>query len=574
MNILSEERLEPFGLIVQLEPGTPFADVEPERIHTWVREHRVLVLRGCASPERLDLPLLARRLGPLQAWPFGSIHELEVKPRTDNYLYTDRAVPLHWDGAFAGEAPRYLVFHCLEAPRSGGGETEFVDTARVWAKLDTATRDQYRSLQLRYRTEKKAHYGGSFVSPLVVEHEIRGDAVLRFAEPVDELNAVSVRVEEVDPLKSAELIGELRERMRQPDCVLAHAWSAGDIVIADNLGLLHGRRAFPSAEPRRIRRVNVRVTRKRTIQSMLLDSLRIRRPEFMVAEIPILLIPALLARRSMATADWVELGAMFFLLFHVGDMTNCLADRKLDSVYKTHLSEAVFGLGTRNVAVQIGASSAAALAIAAERSWRMDRWEPVALVAFGLALGLQYSLAPLWLKGRGLWQIATLWALIFVGPMALVWVSCGRQLTPPIVGLFAAYGLMQQGIVLVNTAEDIPEDRASNIRTSALALGLVRSLDVAGSMILIGGVGAAGLLGAMLFERGEPVVVALLPLLVAFGTVLYGVHAARSAVLRTRADGADERQEIAALRPYARRVPIWITLTAAGALAAAAVAHC
>lgn len=46
-------------------------------------------------------------------------------------------------------------------------------------------------------------------------------------------------------------------------------------MIADNLGLLHGRRAFPSAEPRRIRRVNVRVTRKRTVQSMLLDSLRI-----------------------------------------------------------------------------------------------------------------------------------------------------------------------------------------------------------------------------------------------------------------------------------------------------------
>lgn len=47
------------------------------------------------------------------------------------------------------------------------------------------------------------------------------------AEPLDDLNSVSVRVEEVDPLKSAELIGELRERMRQSDCVLSHPLDAG-----------------------------------------------------------------------------------------------------------------------------------------------------------------------------------------------------------------------------------------------------------------------------------------------------------------------------------------------------------
>lgn len=574
--VVSVERLAPFGLVVHLEHATELGAIAPERIHAWVREHRVVVIRGARAPERMELPLEARRLGPLQAWSFGSIHELEVKPLTDNYLYTDREVPLHWDGAFAGEPPRYLVFHCLETPRAGG-ETEFVDTARVWAKLDAPTRDRYRALRFRYSTEKRAHYGGAFVSPLVVEHETRGEAILRFAEPVDDLNAVRVEAEGLDPLQSATIVGELRAALRDPEAILAHPWSAGDVVIADNLGLLHGRRAFsapPEAEraPRRIRRVNVLRTKPRTLRDTVRDALRIRRPEFMVAELPILLIPALLSGRELGLAGWVEIAVMFFLLFHVGDMVNCLADRDLDSVYKTRLSEAVHGLGVGSVTAQIAASCAAALAIAVERSVRDRRWEPIALVAFGLALGLQYSLRPLWLKGRGVLQIVTLWALVFVGPMTLVWVSFGRALEPMPLALFGAYGLMQQGIILVNTAEDIPEDRACGIRTSAIALGLERSLAVAGAMIVAGGLGSLGILGWMLHARGAPVAASLLGLAAAVALVSFGVVRARRAarVARSKA-GADERSVVDAMRPYGRRVPVWITVTALGALAAAGV---
>jgi len=571
----SIEPLLPFGAIMSVAPGTPFGSIPVDQLHAWVREHRVLVIRGCQPRERMELPLDARRLGPLQAWSFGSIHELEVKPDADNYLYTDRAVPLHWDGAFVGEAPRYLVFHCLEAPSGSGGETQFVDTARVWAKLDTATRDRFRSLQFRYSTEKKAYYGGSFVSPLVVEHETRGDAVLRFAEPVDDLNAVRVEVLGLDPLQSAAILGELRTALRQGDCLLAHPWIPGDIVIADNLGLLHGRAAFPGAQrpqPRRIRRVNVLRTKTRTLRSTLGDALRIRRPEFMVAEVPIFLIPALLSRRSVSVAEWLEIAVLFLLLFHVGDMVNCLADRRLDAVFKTRLSEAVFGLGVRNVTVQIVASCVGALGIAAERSLRTERWEPVVLVAAGLVLGLQYSLRPLFAKGRGLLQIATLWALLFVGPMSLVWTSFGRALEPLPLALFGAYGLMQQGIVLVNTAEDIPEDRASGLRTSAIALGVERSLVAAQIMALVGGLGTIGILGFMLYQDGDRVVLSLLALAGALGLVLSGMGGARRAV-RAKA-GATERVVVDALRPHARYVPVWISLTALGALVAAALYRC
>jgi 4-hydroxybenzoate polyprenyltransferase len=321
--------------------------------------------------------------------------------------------------------------------------------------------------------------------------------------------------------------------------------------------------------------VNVRVERTRGALGALVDSLRIRRPEFMIAEWPIFLIPALLSRRNLAWSSWLELATLFFLLFHVGDMTNCLADRELDSVYKTRLSEAVYALGERNVALQIAASAAAALAIAFEISVRIDSWQPLALVGAGLALGLSYSLPPLYAKGRGLLQIATLWALIFVGPMTLVWVASGRTIDPTAMALFACYGLMQQGIVLVNTAEDLPEDRATGIRTSAIALGLEGSLATAMGMVLVGGAGVMGLLGHLLARAGLPVVVSLLPLAAAIAYVASGIGRARAAVRRERqAAAGDDDRATKALRPHARSVPIWIAATALGALVASGVTRC
>src|SRR6266481_3997623 len=96
----------------------------------------------------------------------------------------------------------------------------------------------------------------------------------------------------------------------------------------------------------------------------LIYMLRIRRIEFRVAEIPILAIPALLLIRDISivkTFVFWEGILVFFFLFAFGDMINCLADRDLDAVYKPHLSEAIYGLGVRNVRWQIALTIVAAL---------------------------------------------------------------------------------------------------------------------------------------------------------------------------------------------------------------------
>jgi alpha-ketoglutarate-dependent taurine dioxygenase/4-hydroxybenzoate polyprenyltransferase len=563
------EPLTPFGLVVTVPAGTPWSALDPADVHAWTEANRVLVVRGVAPPEKRDLPAAARSLGPLLAFSFGSVNELRPEPGAKNYLYTNREVPLHWDGAFLGEIPRYLFFHCVAAPDVRGGETVFVDTTRVWAGADEATRDVWRQLRFVYETDKLVHYGGHFASRVVAQHPYTHETVLRFAEPVDDLNPVTVTAQGLSPLETARMITELRHALGASDAVLLHAWRAGDIVVADNHALLHGRRAFAGGETRHLRRVNV-AGGERSWKTDVRDALRIRRPEFMVAEIPILLIPALLvagrgSSASFPAALFAELTLLFFLLFHFGDMINCLADRDLDAVYKTRLSEAIHGLGVTNVRWQLAATVTVALGLGAHVAWLTGRASVLALVVGGLLLGAQYSVGPLRLKGRGVGQVGALWAVIFFGPMALVATALGASVSWELGVLIACYGAMQQGIIVVNTAEDLPEDMEYGIRTTVVALGLRGAIGLARQMVGLGGLAVLGLFGLLALRSGRNVAFTVGPLACAWAWVTWEIATCARVVRGLPLPKAIER-----LRPRARRMPLWITATAWTSLWAAA----
>ena len=54
------------------------------------------------------------------------------------------------------------------------------------------------------------------------------------------------------------LLAELVAHVEAPRFGHDHSWSVGDLLVWDNLALLHGRRHFDPAEPRVLRRVSVR----------------------------------------------------------------------------------------------------------------------------------------------------------------------------------------------------------------------------------------------------------------------------------------------------------------------------
>lgn len=247
---------QPFGL--ELHTSGTLGGLDADEVHRLLLEHRVLVYKGLEDPGDQEMVDFCGRLGEILEWSFGAINELKADPQAKNYIYTNAAVPFHWDGAFAGKIPFAVFFHCREAgPHQAGGATLFADTPRIYQDAAQEQRQLWESLEITYSTEKVVHYGGSFSSPLVTPHPISGEKVLRYAEPVTDLNPVTLSVQGLESHQSARFIEDMRERLYHPNYCLRHSWTPGEVVIADNHALLHGRAAYQEATARHLRRINV-----------------------------------------------------------------------------------------------------------------------------------------------------------------------------------------------------------------------------------------------------------------------------------------------------------------------------
>jgi alpha-ketoglutarate-dependent taurine dioxygenase len=251
--------LTPFGTeITAPTPGSALATLSVPELRSAVAAHRLAVLRGFAAPSNEEMMDFCRQLGEILEWEFGSVNELQVRPDARNYLHTNREVPFHWDGAFVGRVPHYIFFHCRVAPPPGsGGETTFCDTIRLLERATPDQRRRWEGIAVTYSTEKVVHYGGTFTSPLVSRHPASGQPVLRFAEPVEDLNPVRLTIHGLPAEEQPTFLAEMHRLLNDPALCYAHDWREGDIVIADNHALLHGRRAFRASAPRHLRRVNV-----------------------------------------------------------------------------------------------------------------------------------------------------------------------------------------------------------------------------------------------------------------------------------------------------------------------------
>ena len=300
----------------------------------------------------------------------------------------------------------------------------------------------------------------------------------------------------------------------------------------------------------------------RKLLHFLRDLLLIRRVEFRIAEIPIVAMPALLINKNLAafkTQTFWEGVLIFFFLFAFGDMINCLADRDLDAKYKPHLSRAVYNLGVPFVTFQVILWAIFALALAAHVSWLLHRWQLSALTAVGLALGAAYSVEPFRLKGRGLWQLACLWLIIFVGPMFMIAMLFGTWPRLDLVAFASAYGAVQMGIILVNTAEDYPEDREAGVHTVIVTLGLARGIQLAFVLAAAGALVMISTLAALYWFRGIPLArsLALLPVIAACVWLTAAIQRLSRNVTAAPLDEA-----IALVKTAAKNVPAWVTVVA------------
>jgi alpha-ketoglutarate-dependent taurine dioxygenase len=252
--------LRPFARVVESPSGGRLSDIPVETLAAWTVESRVLVLRGFSLMHKEEFADYCRQWGEVLKWEPGEVVDLVVQDDPKNYLFASGDVPFHWDGAFVEANPKWFFFQCLDATPDAGGETVFSDTTAVYRDADDETRERWSRISLTYRTEKLAHYGGEVTEKLISEHPATGLPVLRFAEPLDPAvykNPVFVEVTGIDEADVEDFLKTMAEKLHRRDYCYDHVWQTGDIVIADNYALVHGRNAFTGPTTRHLQRVEV-----------------------------------------------------------------------------------------------------------------------------------------------------------------------------------------------------------------------------------------------------------------------------------------------------------------------------
>jgi alpha-ketoglutarate-dependent taurine dioxygenase len=244
--------------------GAP-ADIRGIPISTlrqWTLTHSVVVLRGFSPLPREEMIAYARSWGEILTWNFGEVLDLVVHEKPQNYLFTPGNVPFHWDGAFARVVPSFQFFQCRKAPAPGaGGETLFSQTTRAWQLASPAQQEVWAKVEITYTTDKVAHYGGKVTVPLLSRHPQTSAPTLRFAEELNDesvkLNPLFLDIAGLPPEEHPRFLEELRQLLYDPTVCYAHAWRDGDLLLADNHALLHGRNPFKADTPRHLQRIHI-----------------------------------------------------------------------------------------------------------------------------------------------------------------------------------------------------------------------------------------------------------------------------------------------------------------------------
>jgi len=561
----TEEHLKPFGIIIRNNGSVDSVEqFTVEQINEWINKYKLVVFKGYKTLPKQDLALFAQRLGKPLQWVFGAINDLKVKPQTENYIFTDHEVPLHWDGAFVGKIPYIILFQCITAPRPEDmGGTTFSHTHKIVEDSTDEELKEWNKISINYTTKKIVHYGGKIKQKLTQKHEVEDLQVLRYAEPVDDLNPVSLEISGLENKTPHDFIMQMRDKLYHPDYLYTHRWENGDIVLADNHTLIHGREAFKKPNERYIQRINILHRPKGfSVKRFIENCLTIRRKEFFVAELPIFLIPLLTSIRSVN--DFMEptlyLGLLaIILLFNIGDMINCYADYKLDSIYKSHLSNAVYELGKKNVKAQVILSGIIAVLLTCYIAFATGTYYLILLTLAGIFIGLQYSIPPFKFKSQGILQLLCLWLIIFFGPMLYTAIITNGFPDYVSLSLFGFYGLHQMGIIMLNTAEDYTEDKASGLNTIIIRLGFHRSLNFAFRLVIISGL-IIQLLAAYLLHLSQAA--GYLYLFIGVFTFGWFVIVKEYKTIIDKINSQNENDAIEEIKKNGMKVPRWLKMGA------------
>lgn len=291
---VSFTHLYPTGLLIRPSPQTsPCISTLPmPKIRLLSQTFSPIILRGFSNTTSEPHFLTsAHSLGQVLTWTFGQI--LKVKDSRShssdaNNVTSNEAMPMHFDGIFkftaltdpaTGEErkvltpPAYQYFTCISTAPRGDGYTLFA-ASRLFFKF---LPQPWTVERLEGRTWTMANDG--FWSArqeglrLVVGHAETGERCLRWHEPwtrtkfskyvveIDEVDGKTGREGGLDGVDGVEedgkkLVKVINQLIYDYRVCLRFEWEKGDLLVNDNVAMLHTRTAFTGECEREMWRIH------------------------------------------------------------------------------------------------------------------------------------------------------------------------------------------------------------------------------------------------------------------------------------------------------------------------------
>ncbi|KAI1749580.1 Clavaminate synthase-like protein [Xylaria castorea] len=273
------EYLYPCGIVVKPAPGYqyPLSMLDMQKVRKLAIACSPVVLRGFSNTKNeQEFVAKAWHLGPVV--PFRG-HTIEVvrneanKDPKSNNVSSAEAMPMHYDGIFVTKmvkdeatgiekriitAPHFQYFVSQSAAQLGDGYTLFTSS-------DLFVRHLPRNNPIEKLEKLKWTCGthGFFASTLddmdlVVKHPTKNTPCIRWHESWPQWKTNFGRTDvSIDNDRGSQKVVDLVNSLAYDRRVcLRFAWQEGDVLVNDNISMLHTRTSFSTEHPRELWRIH------------------------------------------------------------------------------------------------------------------------------------------------------------------------------------------------------------------------------------------------------------------------------------------------------------------------------
>lgn len=286
--------LYPCGMVLAANPSASgrknlfIEDIDAAKVRALAEHNSPVVMRGFKkTTDRARYEAKAYELGTPTPWLFGLVLEVKdggANTKGLNNVLSAEWMPFHFDGMFktvktgrvlalddgSGETyeeikpnpPRFQMFTSPTPSPKNTGFTLFSASSRLFRYLPPwLSVDYLRTLTWSVTTTS---FGAPKLRnlPLILDHPTTGKPMLHYHEPWPqsktkfEATLVTIHGEGVDEEKSAAICDALDALLHDRRVAYWHAWDKGDMLVSDNLAMLHTRSDFTSGCDRELWRIH------------------------------------------------------------------------------------------------------------------------------------------------------------------------------------------------------------------------------------------------------------------------------------------------------------------------------